>query len=102
MRARDASYHQGTVWPWLAGAFVEAWLRTHGDDAAARQTARERFLAPLLARLQIAGLGHLSEIADGDAPHTARGCPFQAWSMAELLRLDRVVLATPNRRKART
>ncbi|MBK7063122.1 MAG: glycogen debranching enzyme family protein [Rubrivivax sp.] len=102
VRARDASYHQGTVWPWLAGAFVEAWLRTHGDDAAARQTARERFLAPLLARLQIAGLGHLSEIADGDAPHTARGCPFQAWSMAELLRLDRVVLATPNRRKART
>jgi predicted glycogen debranching enzyme len=93
VRERDASYHQGTVWPWLAGAFVEGWLRTHGDDTATRQHARERFLAPLLARLDIAGVGHLSEIADGDAPHTARGCPFQAWSMGELLRLDRQVLS---------
>ncbi|MEO8546675.1 MAG: amylo-alpha-1,6-glucosidase, partial [Burkholderiaceae bacterium] len=95
VHARDASYHQGTVWPWLAGAFVDAWLRTHGDDAPARQCARDRFLAPLLARLDISGLGHLSEIADGDAPHTARGCPFQAWSMGELLRLDRQLLAAP-------
>ncbi len=95
VHARDASYHQGTVWPWLAGAFVEAWLRTQGDTSPARQLARGRFLAPLLARLDIAGLGHLSEIADGDAPHTARGCPFQAWSMGELLRLDRQVLAVP-------
>ncbi|MEO5696484.1 MAG: amylo-alpha-1,6-glucosidase [Burkholderiaceae bacterium] len=96
VRERDGSYHQGTVWPWLAGAFVEAWLRTHGDDAAARAHARHRFLAPLLARLDLAGLGHLSEIADGDAPHAARGCPFQAWSMGELLRLDRRVLAASN------
>ena len=95
VRARDGSYHQGTAWPWLAGGFVEAWLRTHGDDAPARQLARDRFLAPLLARLDIAGLGHLSEIADGDAPHSPRGCPFQAWSMGELLRLDRQVLAAP-------
>jgi predicted glycogen debranching enzyme len=93
VESRDASYHQGTVWPWLAGAFVEAWVRTHGDDAAARQAARQRFLDPLLARLDIAGLGHLGEIADGDPPHRPRGCPFQAWSVAELLRLDRQVLA---------
>ncbi len=93
VEARDASYHQGTVWPWLAGAFVEAWVRTHGDDAAARQTARQSFLAPLLSRLNIAGLGHLGEIADGDPPHRPRGCPFQAWSVGELLRLDRQVLA---------
>jgi predicted glycogen debranching enzyme len=95
VRERDGSYHQGTVWPWLTGAFAEAWVRTHGNDAAARAAARERFLAPLLARLDIAGLGHLSEIADGDTPYAARGCPFQAWSVGEALRLDRVVLAEP-------
>ena len=92
-RERDGSYHQGTVWPWLMGAFVEAWVRVHGANAAARQTARSRFLQPLLARMETTGLGHLSEIADGDPPHTARGCPFQAWSMGELMRLEREVLA---------
>jgi len=95
VRQRDGSYHQGTVWPWLMGAFVEAWLRTHGNDATTRKLARQRFLDPLLARLYLAGQGHISEIADGDAPHTPRGCPFQAWSVAEALRLDRVVLFTP-------
>ena len=95
VRQRDGAYHQGTVWPWLMGAFVEAWLRTHGDDTTARVEARERFLDPLLAGLFSAGQGHLSEIADGDSPHTARGCPFQAWSVAEALRLDRVVLSAP-------
>ncbi len=97
MRARDACYHRGTVWPWLAGAFVEGWLHTHGNNAATRKHARDHFLAPLLARLDIAGVGHLSEIADGDAPHTPRGCPFQAWSMGELLRLDRQVLSEVKR-----
>jgi predicted glycogen debranching enzyme len=92
VRQRDGSYHQGTVWPWLMGAFVEAWLRTHGNDALARKQARQRFLDPLLAGLYSAGQGHISEIADADAPHTPRGCPFQAWSVAEALRLDRVVL----------
>ncbi|TAM52702.1 MAG: glycogen debranching protein [Burkholderiaceae bacterium] len=95
VRARDGSYHQGTVWPWLMGAFVQAWVRVHGNNTVARQTARSRFLQPLLARMEMAGLGHLGEIADGDAPHTARGCPFQAWSMGELLRLDRDILAEP-------
>jgi predicted glycogen debranching enzyme len=92
VRQRDGSYHQGTVWPWLMGAFVEAWLRIHGNDAQARREARIRFLDPLLARMDAAGLDHISEIADGDLPHTPRGCPFQAWSVAEALRLDRVVL----------
>jgi glycogen debranching enzyme len=95
VRERDGSYHQGTVWPWLLGAFVEAWLRTHGDDAAARREARARFLDPLLACMDTAGLGHISEIADGDPPFAPRGCPFQAWSVGEALRLDRVILAEP-------
>ena len=86
-------YHQGTVWPWLIGPFVEAWIRVRGNTAAARRDARARFLAPLLAHLETAGLGHVSEIADAEAPFTPRGCPFQAWSLGELLRLDRVVLA---------
>jgi predicted glycogen debranching enzyme len=51
VRQRDGAYHQGTVWPWLMGAFVEAWLRTHGNDATAREQARGRFLHPLLAGL---------------------------------------------------
>jgi predicted glycogen debranching enzyme len=95
IRQRDGSYHQGTVWPWLMGAFVEAWLRTHGNDATARKQARQRFLDPFMAGMYSAGQGHISEIADGDAPHTPRGCPFQAWSVAEALRLDRVVLSMP-------
>ena len=55
--------------------------------------ARRRFLEPLLAQLDQAGLGHISEIADGDAPYAPRGCPFQAWSVGEALWLDRVILA---------
>jgi predicted glycogen debranching enzyme len=84
---RDGAYHQGTVWPWLAGAFVEAWLRVRGNTAAARREASPRFLAPLLAHLDEAGLGHVSEIADAEPPHTPRGCPFQAWSVGEALRV---------------
>jgi len=93
VRERDAAYHQGTVWPWLMGAFVEAWVRVRGSTAAAKAEARARFLVPLLAHLDAAGLGHLPEVADGDPPHAPGGCPFQAWSVAEALRLDRVVLA---------
>jgi glycogen debranching enzyme len=89
---RDGAYHMGTVWPWLAGAFVEAWVRANGGGASARREARLRFLAPLLAHLDDAGLGHISEIADAEAPHVPGGCPFQAWSLAEVLRLDRTVL----------
>jgi glycogen debranching enzyme len=89
---RDGAYHQGTVWPWLIGAFVEAWVRVRGNTFAAKTEARKKFLAPMLAKLEHAGLGHLAEIADGDEPHTPRGCPFQAWSLGELLRLDYGVL----------
>ena len=90
---RDGGYHQGTVWPWLIGPFVEAWVRVRGNTAALRREARARFLAPFLGHLQEAGLGHVSEIADAEPPHTPRGCPFQAWSVGEVLRLDQIVLA---------
>jgi predicted glycogen debranching enzyme len=93
--ARDAVYHQGTVWPWLIGPFVEAWVRVRGNTDAARREARARFVDPLLAAVSHAGLGHLAEIADAEAPFAPKGCPFQAWSLGELLRLDRVVLAEP-------
>ena len=89
---RDGSYHQGTVWPWLTGAFVEAWVRVRGGTAEAKAQARELFLTPRLSRLDLAGLNHVPEIADAELPHTARGCPFQAWSLGEILRLERTVL----------
>jgi len=85
-------YHEAAVWPWLIGAFVEAWVRVHGAKAAARKKARARFLPSLHEHLNHAGLGHVSEICDAEAPHTPRGCPFQAWSLGELLRLERSVL----------
>ena len=91
VRSRDGAYHQGTVWPWLLTAFVEGWLRVRAHQPDARLQARERFLAPLLAHLDDYGLGHVSEIADGDAPHRPNGCPFQAWSVGEALRLTRLV-----------
>jgi len=97
VRERDGAYHQGTVWPWLIGPFVEAWVRARGDTAAARIEAASRFVMPLLDHLDQAGLGHISEIADGDAPHTPRGCPFQAWSLGELLRLTERILKPRDR-----
>jgi predicted glycogen debranching enzyme len=90
---RDFAYHQGTVWPWLIGPFVEAWLRVNAGKRNAAATARTRFLAPLQAHLEAAGIGHISEIADGDPPHTPRGCPFQAWSLGEFIRLRSVIEA---------
>lgn len=99
VRERDGAYHQGTVWPWLLGPFVEAWVRVRGSTPEAKREARAKFLAPLLRHLEEAGIGHISEIADADSPHTPRGCPFQAWSLAEALRLERVVLALPQEKK---
>jgi predicted glycogen debranching enzyme len=100
---RDAVYHQGTVWPWLAGPFVEAWVRVRGMSADAKRVARKRFIEPLRAQLQNAGIGHLSEIADAESPHATRGCPFQAWSLAELIRLEEsVLLELPLQRAAPT
>ena len=89
---RDGAYHQGTVWPWLLGPFVEAWVRVRGGTATATLQARERFLPSMARHLGEAGLGHVSEIADAAAPHRPRGCPFQAWSVGELLRLSERVL----------
>jgi len=91
VRERDSAYHQGTVWPWLIGPFIEAWLRTRGGTTAAKREADARFLAPLRAHLALAGLGHVCEIADAEPPHAPRGCPFQAWSLGELLRASRLV-----------
>jgi predicted glycogen debranching enzyme len=96
MRTRDGSYHQGTVWPWLAGAFIDAWVRVRGSDDAARREARTRFLQPLLGHYERSAPGQLGEIADGDAPHRANGCPFQAWSVGEALRLSEVILHVPD------
>jgi glycogen debranching enzyme len=87
VRQRDGSYHQGPVWPWLIGPFVEAWLRVRRNTAEARAEARARFLSPLREHFHEAGLNHISEIADAESPHAPRGCPFQAWSMGEYLRL---------------
>jgi predicted glycogen debranching enzyme len=81
VRSRDAAYHQGTVWPWLIGHFAIAHLRAFGDPHAVHD-----MLTPLIDHLRDAGVGSISEIADGDPPHTPRGCPWQAWSVAELLR----------------
>jgi predicted glycogen debranching enzyme len=89
---RDGAYHQGTVWPWLLGPFVEAVVRVRGDTAAERLCDRSTYLDPLLSHLDVAGIGHLPEVADAEPPHRAGGCPFQAWSVGEALRIDRVVL----------
>jgi predicted glycogen debranching enzyme len=88
---RDGAYHQGTAWPWLLGPFVEAWLRVRNATSEAKAEARERFLRPLEAHLGEAGVGHVSEVADGDPPHTPGGCPFQAWSLGELMRIRRLL-----------
>jgi len=80
---RDSAYHQGTVWPWLLGPYLSALVRLRGDEG--RRQGSER-LAGLQAHLGEAGIGSISEIFDGDPPHTPRGCIAQAWSVAELLR----------------
>jgi glycogen debranching enzyme len=84
---RDNAYHNGTVWPWLLGPFVTAFLRLRSYDPHWRSIAFENFLKPLfIVELNRAGLGSISEIFDGDAPHESRGCIAQAWSVAEPLR----------------
>lgn len=79
---RDAAYHQGTVWSWLIGPFVDAWIRIRPDD---RATARG-FLDGLVEHLDEFGVGSVAEVFDGDPPHRPRGCIAQAWGVAELLR----------------
>jgi predicted glycogen debranching enzyme len=82
LRARDAAYHQGTVWCWLIGPFIDAWIRVHPED---REGAR-RFLQGFEDHLGEACMGSISEICDAESPFTPRGCVAQAWSVAEVLR----------------
>ncbi len=82
LRARDAAYHQGTVWAWLIGPFVDAWLRVHPDG---HRDARA-LLGGFVTHLDQAGVGSISEIFDAESPFTPRGCIAQAWSVAEVLR----------------
>jgi glycogen debranching enzyme len=96
--SRDGAYHQGTVWPWLMGPFIEAWLRVRGGGADVRQEARRRFLDPMVATLDRANTGHIPEIADAEAPHVPRGCPFQAWSLGEVMRIEELLRAERARR----
>jgi predicted glycogen debranching enzyme len=81
--SRDRAYHQGTVWPWLIGPYVEAALRTGAPV--------DGLLDGLVDHLSDFGLGSISETADGDAPHGGTGCPFQAWSVAEVFRARRLL-----------
>src|SRR5918997_134642 len=82
LRARDAAYHQGTVWGWLIGPYVDAHLKVHpGDRAGAR-----RLLEGFLAHMDESCVGSISEIFDAEPPFNARGCVAQAWSVAEVLR----------------
>ena len=85
-RQRDGAYHNGTVWPWLIGPFLEAYLRVNDFSPAARAQAGQ-WLAPLLAHVDQACLGQICEVFDGDVPQRPGGCFAQAWSVGEVLRL---------------
>ncbi|MEX2273285.1 MAG: amylo-alpha-1,6-glucosidase [Vicinamibacterales bacterium] len=92
LRTRDAAYHQGTVWGWLIGPAVDAWLKTHpGDVARAR-----RLLDGLIEHLDQAGAGSISEVFDAEPPYAPRGCIAQAWSVAEVLRCLWKINAAPS------
>ena len=88
---RDGAYHQGTVWPWPLGPFVEAWFNVHGKNQQTIQQAKDRFLKPVYEHLENAGLGHVSEITDASSPFVPRGCPFQAWSLSEFIRIQKLI-----------
>ena len=82
LRSRDGAYHQGTVWAWLIGPFIDAWLKVHPQDKPAARKFLERFPASMNEN----GIGTISEVFDAREPHTAGGCIAQAWSVAEVLR----------------
>jgi predicted glycogen debranching enzyme len=82
LRSRDGAYHQGTVWAWLIGPFVDAWIKVYPEQ---RQDAR-KFLSVFPKHLSDNGVGTISEVFDARAPHMAGGCIAQAWSVAEVLR----------------
>ena len=82
LRARDAAYHQGTVWGWLVGPFVDAWLKLYPDDKAGARSCLDGFVA----HMDDGAIGTLSEVFDAESPYTQRGCIAQAWTVAEVLR----------------
>ena len=82
LRARDAAYHQGTVWAWLIGPFIDAWLKVHPED----RTGARQYLQGLITHLDHGCVGSINEIFDAEEPYTPRGCIAQAWSVAEVLR----------------
>jgi predicted glycogen debranching enzyme len=94
LRSRDAAYHQGTVWGWLVGPFVDAWLRI---DPAGGAEARAACLEGFVPHLNEAGIGTLSEIFDAESPYLERGCIAQAWTVAEVLRAWLLTEPTPDR-----
>jgi predicted glycogen debranching enzyme len=98
--SRDRAYHNGMVWAWLIGPYVEALLKTEDDPTRAVEEAR-RCLHAFDAHLDEAGLGTVSEIFDGDAPHLPRGCIAQAWSVAEVLRAKMLVDRVGRSQRAR-
>jgi predicted glycogen debranching enzyme len=83
--SRDGAYHQGTVWPWLMGPFITAYLEVNGQSPEARIQAGQ-WLDEFRRYIEEDGVGQIPEVFDGDAPHRPGGCPAQAWSVAELLR----------------
>jgi glycogen debranching enzyme len=88
---RDEAYHQGTVWPYLIGPFVESFLKVNEFNRKSKKMAAE-FIEPLMKHLTEDGcLGSISEIFDGDEPHKSRGCIAQAWSVGELIRVYQLI-----------
>jgi len=95
--SRDRAYHQGTAWAWLMGPFIEAYLKVEGPKPSALAQA-SKWLEAFEAHLEEAGMGYISEIFDGDPPHTPRGCIGQAWSVAEILRAKKLIAEYPKGR----
>jgi predicted glycogen debranching enzyme len=83
LRSRDAAYHEGTVWAWLIGPYIDAWLKLHADEPCFKA---RKFLVGFVPHLDEACIGSISEIFDAEPPYTPRGCVSQAWSVAEVLR----------------
>jgi glycogen debranching enzyme len=79
------------VWVWWIGPFIEAWLRVYGASEKVKQEVRERFFNPFVQSLDLLDQKHFPEITDGEFPHQARGCPFQAWSLGEVMRVERLL-----------